>query len=348
VPLMDNNLMLQVETLGPLLDAFLRDGVEFYPMRWSAGPAARGEAPLEMYSIMFSPCGKVLIEVAARCAGGRPPQHFHALKHARASFQSGNQPESWTSQPLVPLRVSKAVSASTLENVLAFYGLSNSSNLLANAADLGFQTKLLSDEVDGDTGVRAVTIMLSPDAKTHMQFWVRPREEPTSGPGLPSAQAFRDAVGRTQRDASAPQESFCKTGSWTVDRYISYQLQVHETVMVAPPEDLDTNTPPAGFAQDIFIDDHISWDCTAPACNVAKGGKALYRTGSRIQWMDASSRGFPGWGPYGYDPAGYSIQLHWSNTPEDFTPKGRLYPICFNAESDQKCQGAHVSNDLII
>lgn len=242
---------------------------------------------------------------------------------------------------MLPLRVSKAVSAEKLEAVLAFYGIGNGSQIHAHAAGLGFRSQVLADEHD-HTGVRSVTVMLSPDAKTHLQFWVRPEEASTSGPALPTVQAFQEAASNTQMEVpgSASQGGYCKAGIWTVSRYIAYQLQVHESVMTPPPPDPSTKTPPVGYAQDLFIDDHISWDCTAPDCNVANGSEALYRSGSRIQWMDASSRGFPGWGPYGYDPAGYAIQLHWANTPADFKPHGKLYPICFDAETDGTCQGS--------
>lgn len=297
-----------------------------------------------MYSILFSPCGKVLIEVAARSVGGRPAEQFHRMKHARALLHEANEPASWALQPLVPLRVSKAVSADKLEELLAFYGVGNSSDIQAHAEDLGFETKVLADEVDKHAGIRAVTLMLSPDAKTHMQFWVRPEEEPNSGPVLPSSRSFAASATRTQRESSDPKEAFCSSGSWTVNRYISYQLRLHEAVMTTPPKDPETSTPPVGFAQDVLIDDHISWDCTKPGCNIANGSRALYRSGSRIQWMSAASRGFPGWGPYGYDPAGYGIQLHWSNTPEYFKPQGKLYPVCFQAEQDGTCQGSEPSD----
>merc|ERR1712151_645619 len=48
-PLMDNNIMMQVQTLGPLLNMFQRDGISFYPMRWNA-KAKLGEDPVQMYS----------------------------------------------------------------------------------------------------------------------------------------------------------------------------------------------------------------------------------------------------------------------------------------------------------
>lgn len=33
-PLMDTNIMLWASSIGPLLDALLRDGIDFYPMVW--------------------------------------------------------------------------------------------------------------------------------------------------------------------------------------------------------------------------------------------------------------------------------------------------------------------------
>ncbi|CAE8723551.1 unnamed protein product [Polarella glacialis] len=340
LPLMDNNILFLVQSLGPLLDAFLRDGVEFYPMRWTA--RAAGAAPVEMYSVLASPCGKVLIEVAANQSGGRPAQQFHAMPQARAIFEQWNEPKGdEKSQPLLPLRFSRAVPASKFEAVLAFYGVGQGA-VKEHAAALGFQPRILADDQDTEKGLRAVTIMLSPTAKTHLQIWLRP-EETLPEVALPSAKAFVEAAGLSLHPSvhspAVHSQGFCKA-SWTLKQYIEYQLRVHESVMTPPPDDPDSNTPPAGYAQDIFIDDHFSWDCSAPHCNVAEGGKALYRSGSRIQWMDASARGFPGWGPYGYDPAGYGIQLHWSNTPEDFKPQGKVYPICFQAQPDGTCQGS--------
>lgn len=292
-----------------------------------------------MYSVLVSPCGKVLIEVAAPCPGSRPAHQFHRMAHARATFDHWNRPANDGSQPLVPLRISKAIGADKLDEVLAFYGVGGTPETQRDAAALGFRARVLVDETDS-IGMRAVTVMLSPRATTHMQFWARPEEEPTKGPQLPPLEAFRQAADQIQINPTE-HHGFCgDEGTWTVRRYIGYQLLVHETVMESPPIDPDTDSPPAGFAQDIFIDDHFSWDCTAPECDVAEGGKALYRSGSRVQWMDASARGFPGWGPYGYDPAGYGIQLHWANTPAYFQPRGKPYPICFQAEEDGTCQGA--------
>jgi hypothetical protein len=113
VPLMDNNLLLWTPTLGPLLDAFLRDGVKFYPMKWNttsssssstqnsqpASPSASATAVAnaqtqkeedgqEIYSVLASPGGKVLVEVASRSSGGRDPALFHAMHHARAVLDS--------------------------------------------------------------------------------------------------------------------------------------------------------------------------------------------------------------------------------------------------------------------
>ena len=87
-PLMDNNLMLWATTLRPLLDAFQRDGVPFYPMKWNASGAQT-----EVYSVLVSPCGKILIELAAM-ETGRGPEQFHPMAHARATFESGkwNEP----------------------------------------------------------------------------------------------------------------------------------------------------------------------------------------------------------------------------------------------------------------
>mmetsp|Transcript_17970 Transcript_17970/g.56993 ORF Transcript_17970/g.56993 Transcript_17970/m.56993 type:complete len:565 (+) Transcript_17970:73-1767(+) len=342
-PLMDNNLMFKVQTLGPLLDAFLQDGVEFYPMRWMAKRAS-GEEPVEMYSVLASPCGKVLIEVTANNTGGRPREHFHPMHHARAALVEWNQPADEILQPLMPLRFSRAIPASKIDEVLEFYGVGDSSAARVHAGALGFQTRVLADEHDA-SGVRAVTLMLSPAAKMHLQLWVRPEEEPRSGPTLPSAQDFAEARAGVQVGEVPPVvQGFCSAGDWTVSRYVSYQLQLHESVMTPVPEDPNTDEPPVGEAQDTLIDDHFSWDCAAPSCNVAEAGKALYRAGSRIQWTEAASRGFPTWGIYSYDPAGYGIQLHWTNTPANYRPQGEEPPICFDAQQDGTCPGANPLN----
>jgi hypothetical protein len=52
---------------------------------------------------------------------------------------------------------------------------------------------------------------------------------------------------------------FCTQGQWTVDRYSTYILRVHETVMTPAPANPATDPLPAGKPMDVFLDDHISW-----------------------------------------------------------------------------------------
>jgi len=184
VPLMDNNLLLWVEDLGPLLDAFLRDGVHFFPMVWNASaPAASSAASTaassaaagngtragaeaeseEVFSVLASPGGKILLEVASRSSGGRPRGQFHAMPHVRAVLDPStasvsaegdpgrlsNDPLPGTgdaaSRPLAPLRVSRAVgpNAGAMEATLAFYGVGDR----PDEAALGFgRARVLRDE----------------------------------------------------------------------------------------------------------------------------------------------------------------------------------------------------------
>ena len=62
-------------------------------------------------------------------------------------------------------------------------------------------------------------------------------------------------------------------------------------------------TPPVGSGMNNFIDTHISWDCTAPSCDMAYGAQALFESGSRGNMggnVDGKRRYM-----YSYDPAGY-------------------------------------------
>merc|ERR1719345_384990 len=81
---------------------------------------------------------------------------------------------------------------------------------------------------------------------------------------------------------SNPTDPFCTSaGEWTVERYNTYISLTHQTVMSPPPADPATKQPPAGNSFDVFIDDHFSWDCTAPTCNLAAAAEALYAANHR-------------------------------------------------------------------
>ena len=62
--MMDNNLMLWTPTLGPLLEAFICDGINFYLMRWDNSDGT------DIYSVLANPCGLTLIEIASNDTGG--------------------------------------------------------------------------------------------------------------------------------------------------------------------------------------------------------------------------------------------------------------------------------------
>lgn len=349
VPLMDTNMMYWTSTLGPLLNALVRDGVSFYPMVWTA--AATASSPQhDIYSVLVSPCGKQLIEVASSSSGGRSRGLFHEMEIPRAVFDSWNEPSDPALQPLVPLRMSRAVPADRLSRVLDFYGVGKKAD---DARKLGFgQSRILANVTDGH-GTTALTLMLSPNATVHLQLWVRPEEEPTAGPQFPAMNDFRAAASSNQVNGGQPAsaQGFCSSGTWTVKRYSDYILNVHETVMTpVPAAGSNPLMPPAGSIMDVFLDDHMSWDCTAPECDVVHGGEALYNFGSRIMWFNAGSLGAGlSWTPYSYDPAGYGIELHWFFSSKGFKPQGTPAPACFNAyKSNGTCAGSFLHSELVV
>jgi len=331
VPLMDNNLMLWTQTLGPLIDLFQREGVEFYPMRWTA-PTATGAR--EVFSIVASPCGKVLFELASADPGGRPPEHFHQMSMARAVFKEWNDP---AGLPLVPLRVSRAVTPELLDQVLEFYGATGQ----PDAVQRGFHTTVLLNETGAD-GRRAITLKMSGSAAVHMQIWAsHETDEPEPWAPNPNggfSQDFKAAVGMNQVTGTGlePSQGFCAKGTWSVARYTWYMLQTHKATMAPVPANTSTMSPPVGNAMNLFLDDHISWDCTAPECDSAVGGRALYNANSRITWDDFNGL----WWPYSYDPAGYGIQLHWYGVHKDFQPSGNRPLTCFHPQADGTCPGS--------
>ena len=347
-PLMDNNLMLWVRSLGTLLDAFLRDGVPFYPMVWNAStPSSTSRSLPEqkrlMFSVLASPGGKVLLEIASEDPGGRGIELFNAMpQHARAVLDGlpvdlsvANQPvpghadDDWERRPIAPLRISRAVGPALLNSTLAFYGVGGgdggSDTAKANATDLGFGgAKILLDRVDSLTGDRAVTILLSPNATVHLQLWARhdaAEGVDIDGPPFPSDADFTEAQGSNQVNGGQPANAsdFCAAGNWTVERYVQYILNTHATVMTslnatqasqpaAPLDQGDNHVsasdddddegdiflhPPAGNSMDVFLDDHISWDCTSPTeCDIARGGAALYASGAHVQWLGSDEAGW--------------------------------------------------------
>jgi|AntAceMinimDraft_5_1070358.scaffolds.fasta_scaffold28558_2 hypothetical protein len=356
---MVNNLMLWVQTLGPLFDAFQRDQMPFYPMVWNASSPDDSNATTEMFSVLVSPGGKVLVEIASSDSGGRERGQFNRMAHARAVLDSASSTQGhnervsndpipgtidFASRPLAPLRISRAVGGNKtmFDAVLDFY---------SNAA-LGFSgARILRDETH-DSGDRAVTIMLSPNATVHLQLWARKEDidatddESNSAP-FPSIDDFDAAVDSNQINGGQPEgaAAFCASGAWNVARYIEYVLNTHKTVMTAAPVASKNDDamdllmhPPAGNSFDVFIDDHMSWDCTSPIeCDKAQGGAAFYAIGSRVQWLGNPESG---WTAYSYDPSGYGFELHWFAAPEGFMPSGVVSPSCFTAfSSNGTCSG---------
>jgi len=334
VPLMDNNDMFWTATLGPLLDAFIRDGVEFYPMRWDGGHGK------EVFSVMASQCGKALIEVAAPEAGGRSPEQFHKMLHPRAA--PSNLVNLNDDRKLVPIRISRAIGHELMDKVLDFYGQGPNKQ---RAAALGFHSRLISDVTyDSD---RAVLLELAPGVTLHVQLWARKESSP-GGPSFPTSSAFERATtepingGSNQVDGGQPAsaQSFCRDGVWTVSRYNKFVVQTHEGIMSPlPPPDYDTLHPPAGITQDMFIDEHFAWGCYSDKCDLAAAGKAFYDFGSRVQWQ-----GFNGhWSAYSYDPSGYGVQLHWIYASPGFKPEGTPPGVCWSTNKEGICDGSFPS-----
>jgi len=105
VPLMDHNLGLWIHSLGPLLAAFDRDGVDYLPLQWRSNRTT-------YYSAMVNPCGMVLIEFISTSIGSLDPSKFTVFNQSRVDFDLpvnipappsvGNQLQ------LTPLKISRA------------------------------------------------------------------------------------------------------------------------------------------------------------------------------------------------------------------------------------------------
>ena len=102
--------------------AFLADGIPFYPMVWQSVIGADASKSTSYCSVLASPCGKQLVEIASKDNGGRGIEQFHAMVVARAIFKEWNQPVNFSTQPLLPLRISRAVGRSRFNDTLSFYG----------------------------------------------------------------------------------------------------------------------------------------------------------------------------------------------------------------------------------
>ena len=368
-----------------------------------------------MFSVLASPGGKLLVEVASEDPGGRGREQFHSVgAHARAVLDGlplgrsvANEPvksedvddegnEDWSYRPLAPLRISRAVGPALMDATLAFYGVNNNSNnnnssssssssnsnsSSSAAAALGFgAARVLLDETDAATGDRAVTVMLSPNATVHLQLWARSEEVADDanddGGAFPTDEDFSAAVGSNQVNGGQPASAagFCEGGGrWTVARYNQYLLKTHASVMTtldpqqqqeegrnrsadgrrhsSDGDDTINNNdddggggdtslhPPAGNSMDVFVDDHLSWDCTSPLdCDEAAAGAALYGLGLHVQWLGSDEAG---WTAYTHDPAGYGVELHWFAAPDGFRPSGVVHPNCFSPfAANGTCSGA--------
>lgn len=352
-PLMDNNLMLWTPTLGPILDLFHKDGVEFYPMRWFA-PTEDGHT--EVFSVLVSPCGKVLYEIAAPEAGGRARDLFHAMPMSRAVLREWNEP---AGQPLVPLRFAHAVPVRLMDQMLEFYGATGS----ADAKALGFETTVLLDET-GDDGSRAVTLKLSGSASVHLQLWAVPQPDGIKAdfegwvePWHPGPGGFEGDFAEARninQVTGAPVEAaadFCQSGTWSVDIYSWYMLHTHKATLAPVPSNTSTLSPPMGEPMNIFLDDHISWDCISDECELAAGSRALFNAGSHLTYVpykDSITEGKTFWWPYSHDPAGYGVQLHWFNQVTGFQPEGKIPLACFRGLPDGTCEGASAPEEPLL
>ena len=296
VPMMDNNLMLWTPTLGPLLDAFIRDGINFYPMRWDNGDGT------EIYSVLANPCGLTLIEIASNDTGGAvSATDFNLMPHKRAVLENSTiNTEDYMNEPLplVPIRISRAIGTDDelMDKMLQFYGANEED--LSISSNIGFDTTILSDEsVDAD---RAVTLMLSESATVHLQLWSRDEIDDSTTEFLDD-ETFVAAKGSNQINGGQPENAqpFCTDDVWTVDRYNKYVVKTHESTMapsVTDGEPFDPATPPAGGPIDTLLDIHMSWTCTSPSCSIKKGLQGFYDSGARA--FNSGATGFA----YGYDP----------------------------------------------
>jgi len=337
VPMMDNNLMLWTPTLRPLLDAFFRDDIHFYPMRWDNGDGT------EIYSVLVNPCGLTLIEIASNDIGGADVSatDFHLMPHKRAVLENStihtkdyrNEP-----LPLVPIRISRAVGTDEelMDKMLQFYGANKED--VSISSNIGFDTTVLLDEpVDQD---RAVTLMLSESATVHLQLWSR-NEIDDSTVDFLDTETFAAAVGSNQINGGQPEnaQSFCTEDVvWTVDRYNKYVVKTHESTMAPSTtedgEPYDPTTPPAGGPIDTWIDIHFSWTCTDPSCSIQKGLQGFYDSGARA--FNLATPGIYRAFAYGYDPSGYGVELQFVNTTGVNTT-GVPFLSCWQALSNGIC-----------
>lgn len=307
VPMMDNNLMVWTPTLGPLLDAFLRDDIHFYPMRWEDNG---DDGNTEIYSVLVNPCGLTLIEIASndiKTGGARAVSatDFNLMPHKRAVLENStihtkdyrNEP-----LPLVPIRISRAVGTDNelMNKMLQFYGANKED--VSISSNLGFDSTVLFDESVDEEG-RAVTLMLSESAMVHLQLWSRDEIDDSTTDFL-NDETFVAAVGSNQINGGQPKnaQSFCTDAvGWTVDRYNKYVVKTHESTMAPSTTDgepYNPASPPAGGPIDTLIDIHFSWSCTDPSCSIQKALQGFYDSGARAFNLAIPGKAFA----YGYDP----------------------------------------------
>lgn len=347
VPFMDNNIMIWTPTLGPLLDMFAEDGVEFYPMRWDDG---NGE---EAFSVIANPCGLSFYEISSRDTGGRPASQFNSMPHQRAVLEKSGlfipRPEEGQSLPLVPIRISRAAGdQETMDQMLKFYGADTSDpDWEGIPRGLNFVTEVLLDQTI-DSG-RAVTMMLSGGATVHLQVWLHEEEQATveDEPTFPTGQDFKDAAARSnQMNGGQPvsAKSFCETATWTVRQYNSYVKKTHEATMSPPPpKDYAIKKPPAGGPIDSFIDFHFNWQCVAPDCKRSSGIEAFFNAGSRVYAVAELYSVFV----YSYDPSGFGVEFQFIHPEDDFELQGDQYPSCFRANESGVCPFSFSTNSSV-
>merc|ERR1712176_434715 len=148
-----------------------------------------------------------------------------------------------------------------------------------------------------------------------MQIWSMP-EADHAEPWQPGPHGFKGdfeesrEINQVTGEPLKSAAEFCRTGDWNVDLYTWYARHIHEATMVEIPSNTSTLHPPYGNPLNIFLDDHISWDCVSKECELAAGSRALYNFGSRIMFDVMDKPGVnKSWWPYSHDPSGFGIEL---------------------------------------
>lgn len=221
-PLMDNNLGVWANSLQEVLDNFDKDGIKYFPMRFSY-------AGKEYYSAITNPCGYALIEFFSDEIGTLSAQSFHRTD-LRMNFDDWNGPHSpTTSNPLgiYPIKISRATSEPKLDEVALFY------------KDL-FNTSVTHNETFSD-GARSLTLKfpatLVGPVRIPVQLWSRP-EKPAA-----SADCNEWTVAKWEEYLISTHETEMRGPSCGMDRW----LDNHFAINCNDPVSCDTANYVAGF-----------------------------------------------------------------------------------------------------